>query len=100
MAKRVRTGSYYCFIPAGYDRVYTQHYQARSGDLVQVVRLPGAPAPNTMGQCHIASALDGEALGMVDTRSLTPVPRKSVERIRRIQAGDHHSGVNAMKWGG
>jgi hypothetical protein len=113
MTKRVRTGSYYCFIPAGYDRVYTQHYQASAGDLVQVVRLPGAPPPNTMGQCHIASATEqderattrlskwtGVVLGMVDTKSLTPVPRKSVERIRRIQAGDHHSGVNAMKWGG
>jgi hypothetical protein len=88
MAKRVRTGSYYSFIPAGYDRVYTQHYQATAGDLVQVVRLPGAPAPNTMGQCHIASALDGAALGMVDTRSLTPVPRKAVERIRRVRAGE------------
>lgn len=68
--KRVRVHAAYTFRPTGTDLWLTQHYTAQPEQRVRVVQLPGAPRPNTMGQCHIADALTGEFLGMVSTASL------------------------------
>jgi hypothetical protein len=67
---RVRTGAVYTFHPASYDRLMPEHYDAREGQRVRVVRLPGAPPPNTMGHAHIADAATGAFLGLVCTASL------------------------------
>jgi hypothetical protein len=68
---KVKAGSTYVFHPTGYDVFLTQHYDAVDGQLVKVVKLPGAPPPNTMGQAHVADAKTGEFLGMVSTASLS-----------------------------
>jgi len=68
---RVRVHAVYTFEPTGYDLIMPEHYSATAGQRVRVVQLPGAPRPNTMGQCHIADADTGEFLGMVSTESLT-----------------------------
>ncbi len=70
---KVRTGATYVFNPVGYDLFLTQHYDAKPGDLVKVVKLPGAPPPNTMGHAHVADAKTGAFLGLVTTASLSPV---------------------------
>jgi len=67
---RVRTNAIYTFRPVGYDVLMPEHYSAHAGQRVRVIKLPGAPLPNTMGQCHIADARTGEFLGMVSTASL------------------------------
>jgi hypothetical protein len=68
--QRVRAGSRYRFDPCPLDLLHPCS-SADSGDVVQVVKLPGCPPPNTMGQCHIQSA-EGKFLGMVSTASLFP----------------------------
>lgn len=67
---RVRKGSIYIFRPCGWDIAMPQHYDAIVGQRVRIIQLPGAPAPNTMGHCHIES-VHGVFLGMVSTSSLT-----------------------------
>jgi hypothetical protein len=69
---KVRVGSKYKFQPCLTDLAMPQHYDAKPGETVKVVKLPGAPPPNTMGQCHIAN-LDDRFLGMVSTASLVPL---------------------------
>lgn len=73
MPARVRKGAVYTFSASGYDLVLTQHYDAVNGQRVRVIQLPGAPPPNTMGQCHIEDAETGAFLGMVSVQSLHPV---------------------------
>lgn len=68
---RVRLHSVYTFRPALIDLIMPEHHNARAGQHVRVIQLPGAPRPNTMGQCHIADATSGQFLGMVSTASLT-----------------------------
>ena len=65
---RVRVKSVYTFQPAMIDQ-YDSRSDAKPGDQVRVINLPGAPKANTMGHCHIES-LAGEFLGMVHVNSL------------------------------
>lgn len=70
---KVRANSVYTFKRAGWDIVFPQHFQGDlvpDGTEVRVVKLPGAPPPNTMGQAHI-TLLDGTFVGMVSTASLS-----------------------------
>lgn len=68
--RHVFAGKVYRFVPSPIDQMFTQHYQAVSDQLVRVVKLPGAPPPNTMGSAHIEDAKSGEFLGIVATDSL------------------------------
>lgn len=76
---KVRAGSVYRFARNGFDRVWS-HANVRDGQWVRVVNLPGAPRCNVMGQCHVQDARTAEFLGMVDCRSLSPVPRAERRR--------------------
>ena len=69
---RVHIGRIYRFQPNGIDLALLQHYDAVPGQVVRVLKLPGAPPPNTMGQCHIEDANTHRFLGMVSTGSLQP----------------------------
>jgi hypothetical protein len=42
---------------------------AKDGDQVRVINLPGAPKANTMGHCYIET-IEGRFLGLVCTNSL------------------------------
>jgi len=71
---KVRHNSVYTFRPTGYDLLMPEHYDAVDGQRVRVIKLPGAPPPNTMGQAHIEDAKTGIFLGMVSTASLVKEP--------------------------
>ena len=65
---RIRTNATYTFRRAGWDR-FDPKVTIADGTRVRVVKLPGAPPPNTMGHAHIDDAVTGE-LGLVSTASL------------------------------
>lgn len=67
---KVRTGSIYRYVPNLLDQFRpATHRPLKAGDHVRVVKLHGAPPPNTMGQCHVEGP-DGEFAGMVSCNSL------------------------------
>lgn len=66
----VRAGCQYIYEPVGMDIWDSRALDVQSGDIVTVVKLPGCPAPNVMGHCHIAK--DGKFAGLVLTNSLKP----------------------------
>lgn len=72
---RVTAGRQYRFEPNLLDLIHPCADSLRSGDVVTVVRLHGAPPPNTMGQCHV-NGPDGRFAGMVSCNSLTPLGAK------------------------
>lgn len=69
---RVRANSWYYFYPVALD-VYDAKTSLRPGARVQVRRLPGCPAPNTMGHAHVYDAA-GRFAGLVCTASLRKAP--------------------------
>lgn len=69
---RVVTGKRYIFRPNLLDQIHVCATGLKAGDVVTVVRLRGAPGPNTMGQCHV-NGTDGRFAGMVSCNSLEPV---------------------------
>lgn len=73
---RVRVGSKYRFVRAGWD-IFDGKFALDNGTVVKVINLPGAPPANTMGHAYIADPVSGEFIGMVSTASLVPVGVKS-----------------------
>ncbi len=73
MTRKIRKGSRYVFRPVFFD-VCNPPFGAEPGDVVTVIQLPGCPAPNTMGMCHIADTA-GTFCGMVCTNSLQPLTK-------------------------
>ena len=65
---KVVAGRKYRFTPNLLDRIHVCA-NLRAGDIVTVVKLHGAPPPNTMGQCHV-NGPDGKFAGMVSCNSL------------------------------
>lgn len=83
---KVRANSLYVFVPNGMDRAMPQHHRhTPAGTVVRVVKLPGAPGPNTMGQCHIEGSASN-FIGMVSTGSLY-----------RINGPEHHAWQGALE---
>ncbi len=68
---RPRAGQLFTFTPVLGDLTMPEHYSATAGQKVRVVKLPGAPGPGVMGQCHIEDAKTGDFLGMVYCNSLS-----------------------------
>jgi hypothetical protein len=68
--RQVRAGKSYRYVPCGLD-LWDARTDLKSGDVVTVVKLPGCPAPNTMGHCHVNK--DGRFAGLVLTNSLQPL---------------------------
>lgn len=72
--KQVRNKATYTYRPVMLDRA-DPPYGAdagllQPGDLVRVTNLPGCPAANTMGMCHISDPGNGQFLGLVCVGSL------------------------------
>jgi hypothetical protein len=74
LRERAKTAKRYVFHAAGYDLFDAGPYTPDNGTVVIKTQPHGCPRNGTMGQCYIAN-LEGEFLGMVDLRSLTPVRR-------------------------
>lgn len=74
---RVRANHFYIFEPVGMDLYRPAHTGLTSGELVQVVNLPGCPKANTMGHCHVNHrtelGLAWEFAGLVLCNSLRPL---------------------------
>lgn len=70
---KVRTKSKYIFDPCWVDREALRPVNATAGDIVRVVRPPGAPKTNAFSHCYIET-LDGTFLGSVCTDSLYKIP--------------------------
>ncbi len=68
MYNKVEPGTSYVFEPVFFD-ILNPPFDAKPGDIVEVVDLPGCPPANTMGMCHINR--NGKFAGMVCTNSLT-----------------------------
>ena len=68
---KVRANGIYRFWPNLLDQIHNCAPGLEPGDLVRVVRLRGAPPPNTMGQCHVEKSGHG-FVGMVSCNSLHP----------------------------
>ena len=68
---KVKVGQTYTFDPVAWD-IIDPKTNCKKGDKVRVVKLHGAPPPNTMGCCHIED-LNGNFLGLVNTNSLQKV---------------------------
>lgn len=66
---RVVAGRKYRFNPNLLDQIHVCAKGLRAGEIVRVVKLHGAPPPNTMGQCHVEDA-QGVFRGMVSCNSL------------------------------
>jgi len=69
---KVRAGSVYRFNPNLLDQIHVCARGLKAGDKVMVVKLNGAPPPNTMGQCHV-NGPDGQFAGMVSCKSLEKI---------------------------
>lgn len=69
---KVVTGRRYKFAPNLLDQIHVCAPGLKAGDIVTVVKLNGAPPPNTMGQCHV-NGPDGHFAGMVSCNSLEPL---------------------------
>lgn len=69
---RVISGRKYRFNPNLLDRIHVCASSLNKGDIVTVVKLNGAPPPNTMGQCHV-NGPDGKFAGMVSCNSLEKI---------------------------
>jgi hypothetical protein len=69
---KVRAGGRYKFVPNLLDQIHVCSLGLKAGDVVTVVKLNGAPPPNTMGQCHVNDA-DGNFAGMVSCNSLEKI---------------------------
>lgn len=65
----------YTYRPNLLDRMHVCAPGLKDGDIVTVVKLHGAPPPNTMGQCHV-NGPDGRFAGMVSCNSLEPVTKR------------------------
>jgi len=72
---KVRVGQWYVYNANGLDRFYPT-CQINDGTVVKVINLHGAPPANMMGQCYVGTVPDGKFIGMVNTISLTPAPKK------------------------
>jgi hypothetical protein len=68
--RKVRVGKSYTYDPVPMD-IFDAKTPLKKGDIVKVVKLPGCPAPNVMGHCHVEK--DGQFMGLVLTNSLKPV---------------------------
>jgi hypothetical protein len=68
MANHVRVNSTYFYVPVPLDRIHPP-YNAKHGDVLRVVNLPGCPKANTMGHCHVQHQ-DGTFAGLVCAGSL------------------------------
>lgn len=69
-ARKVKVGKVYRFEPVFFD-ILNPPFDAKAGDLLEVVNLPGCPKASTMGMCHVKR--NGKFAGMVCTNSLIPV---------------------------
>lgn len=67
---RVRVNCLYRFEPVLLDQLHGP--RIKSGSIVRVINLHGAPPANTMGHCYIADPASGAFIGMVCTNSLRP----------------------------
>lgn len=79
---KVRANSLYHFKASTLDTLYPVS-EVDNGDIVRVVNVPGCPAANTMGNCHIANPITGKLLGLVSTASLTPASADAEAVISR-----------------
>jgi hypothetical protein len=71
---RVRAGSLYRYSPTFWDMHFPcTNNTLKPGQIVKVTTLPGAPSPNTMGQCYVADPQTGRFICMVSTSSLVRV---------------------------
>jgi hypothetical protein len=67
---RVRKGQIYKFLPVTLDILQPACLEVlKTGDLVRVIQLMGAPPPNTMNHAHV-ELLNGTFAGLVHTNSL------------------------------
>lgn len=67
----------YRFEANGFDILDARPTTPTNGTVViKDTMVVGAPKNGTMGQCYVADATTFEFLGMVDERSLVPLPRK------------------------
>jgi len=67
---KVRLGQKYKYFPVPLDILSpTAPGVLKSGDVVKVIQLPGAPRPNTMNHAHVEKE-DGTFAGLVHTNSL------------------------------
>lgn len=76
---KVRANATYRYRPVGMD-IWSPKSAATADMIVQVTKLPGCPAPNVMGHCHIVSTTEFSMvrgkrtprfLGLVLTASLS-----------------------------
>lgn len=74
--KKVQTGKLYRYEPVGLDLFDSRAPEIQRGDIVEVVKLPGCPPPNTLGHCHILK--HGKFAGLVLTNSLEDIKLEEV----------------------
>jgi hypothetical protein len=73
----------------------------KSGDVVRVVNLPGAPKANTMQHCYVADINSGVFIGMVHTNSLHTKAEYIAYLRNRIAAHkDNPVNKSAIVWQG
>jgi len=83
---KVKVGATYVYEPNGWDTVMpVSNNNLKSGQVVRVINLPGAPKANTMGQCYVADVLTGQFLCMVSTVSLSSFTRETECDILRAK---------------
>lgn len=68
--KTPRAGTTWRYDPVLLDRTDPPAGRPKPGELLKVVRLPGAPPPGTMGMCHTLFVDTGEFAGLVCVNSL------------------------------
>jgi len=71
--RKVKAGCYYQYDPVMLDIINPPFGNIKTGDIVQVVNLPGCPVANTMGHCHVK--LNGNFAGLICVNSLKNLPK-------------------------
>tara|TARA_Y100000310_G_C20028367_1_gene510619 strand:- start:111 stop:329 length:219 start_codon:yes stop_codon:yes gene_type:complete len=70
---KVKANSFYKFCPVMWD-VLDPKTDLKDGDIVQVIKIPGCPAPNTMSHAHVY--FEGQFAGLVHVNSLMKIKEK------------------------
>jgi hypothetical protein len=74
--RKVRLNGLYKYSPVGWDVFHPcQGNTLQKGQTVRVIRLPGAPRENTMGQCYVGDPSTGRFICMVSTASLEVIDK-------------------------
>ena len=94
---KVRANAVYRYNPVPLDQI-DGRTSLNTGDLVQVVNLPGCPRANTMGHCHVADPNTGNFIGLVCANSLEPVAIKYVLMWHSKEMGRYGSRSEAEQY--